>query len=426
MPITIHDNFKLNRKHYLSGEDHYVLAQMYLPIIGIDSFSLYSLLFTLNDNNQYAYKKLIDALNFNSLNFLEKAFNKLEAVSLIESYYNEQKGYLYVLKTPLSTTSFLQNTLLSSFLTSQIGEIEVMKFKSENEKVNIKTYKNISKAFDDVYEVTNRNIENSFNKILKIKTKQSLKVINPAFDYIFFKMSFDSNFLDPKILDDEEFKQQILTISFNYKLTEEDMVEVIHQTITIDKDLKYSDISKNARIFFQQKNKNTEAKFVTKEVDAFISSQMDDDLFQFIHQIENMTPVDLLTGLSSIKPSVSELKIIEDLIKNTNFPIGVINLMILFVNKEKQGELPGYNYFEKIANTWARANIKTTKDAIEYINKQQNKKVETKTYQKGKKEVKLPTWYDKYEKQLESLPEANNLSDDEIEKILEEAKKQFA
>lgn len=425
MALSIHDSFKISRKHYLSGEDYYVLSQMYLPIIGIDSYSLFSLLYTLNDRENYSFKKLIDALNLSTTSFLEKAFAKLEAVSLIESYYSEQKGFLYNLKAPLSSSFFLQNSLLTSFLTSQIGEIEILKLKEENEKLNVKMYKNISKAFDEVYEVTSDNVQNTFNKLFKRKNSPQIKVINPNFDYIFFKMNCDSNFLDPKILDDEEFKQQILTISFNYKLNEEEMKEVIQKTITIDKDLKYSDISKNARIFYQKKNKNTQARFVTKEADAFINSQMDDDTYHFIETIENMSPSDLLTDLSQMKPSVSELKLIEDLINNTNFPIGVINLMILLVNDEKDGELPGYNYFEKVANTWARANIKTTKDAIDYINKEKNKKTQVKTT-RGKKEITLPSWYDKYEKQLETLPKSEKLSDEEIEKILDEAKKQFA
>lgn len=425
MGISIHDNFKILRKHNLSGEDYFSLAQMYLPIIGIDSFGLYSLLFTLNENENYSFKKLIDALNLNTPSFLDKAFSKLEAVSLVDAFYNEQKGYLFSLKTPLSTTSFLQNSLLCSFLQTQIGEIEVEKMRSE-EKINTRVYKEITKSFDDVYDVTTDDIENIFSKIFKTKNKSQLKVNNPNFDYIFFKMNFDSNFIDPKILDDEEFKQQVLTISFNYQLNEEEMKEIIIKTITVDKDLKYSDISKNARIFFQQKNNNKKTKFVTKEADAFISSQTDDDTFKFLEKIEKFSPVDLLQEINGgIKPSISELKMIEDLMHNTNFPQSVINIMILLVNNEKEGELPGYNYFEKIANTWARANLKSPVDVINYINKERNKKKEPAKYTRGKKEAGLPDWYGKYEKQLENLPKGEKLTQDEIDKILEEAKKEY-
>ena len=72
-----------------------------------------------------------------------------------------------------------------------------------------------------------------------------------------------------------------------------------------------------------------------------------------------MSPIELLKSLNGgIEPSASEIGMLEDLIRTTKFPQGVINLMVLMVNSEKEGELPGFNYFDKIANTWARAGVK--------------------------------------------------------------------
>lgn len=424
MPISINDNLKVIQKHMLSGEDYFVLAQMYLPIIGIDGFGLYNLLFTLDVNEPHSFKKILDSLNFNSLNFLTQAFHKLEAVALIESYFHEQKGFLYLLKTPLSRTSFLQNTLLSSFLTTQIGEVEVMKMRTGADQANLRSYKDISKSFDEVYDVTHENVENVFNRIFKIKNNKGIRVLNPDFDYIFFKMSFDSAFIDPKILDDEEFKQQILAISFNYKLNEEEMKTAIEKTITVNRDLKYEDISKHARDLFQEKNKNKTMRVVTKDDDAFLNSQTDDSTFQLVQMLDSMAPADLLKHLSKIAPAVSEIKIFEDLINNTKFPVGVINVMILYVNNQKQGEMPGYNYFEKIANSWARAHITNTKAALDYINRPQTER-SGKTYNPAKKVAKLPDWYEKYEKDLEKTVKPEPLSEEEKKKVLEEANKRF-
>ena len=41
----------------------------------------------------------------------------------------------------------------------------------------------------------------------------------------------------------------------------------------------------------------------------------------------------------------------------------------------------------------------------------------------AKRQVKLPDWYGEYEEQLGSLPQDESLSDNEIEQVLEEAKK---
>ncbi|MDD3999982.1 MAG: DnaD domain protein [Bacilli bacterium] len=424
MKTTVHDFFKISSIPSLSAEDHLSLAQMYLPIIGIDSFTLYNFFNTLKENEKYTFKKLLDSLNLGSLTLLKNAFGKLEAVALIRSYVHEQKGYLFQIIAPLSRVAFLENTLLASVLSSQIGEVEFKRLVNEAKPPVVRGYEEITKAFDDVYTVNNLGINDMFTRLLKIKSTAQVQVKNPDFDYIFFKMNFDSNFIDPKILDDEQFKQRILNISFNYQLNEEEMKDIIIKTITVDKDLKFADVSKNARNFYQKKNKRKEPYLVTKEADAFVNSETDDDRFRLIEYLERMSPNELLYELNGgIKPAISELKMAEDLVNNTKFPSSVINLMLLLVNNEKDGVLPGYNYFEKIANTWARANLKTPQDVLNYLNKPEALEKKT-TYSGNKRKAPLPEWYGKYEEQLDSLPKAEaELSATEIDKILEEAKK---
>lgn len=426
MKALVHDNFKIQYRYSLNGEDYISLTRMYLPIMGIDSYSLYSLLFTLNPNEKYSFKFLVDTLSLNTLNLLSKAFSKLEALSLVRSFFNETKGYVFQLFPPLSRTAFLEDSILSSFLSRQIGEVEYRKIISEVGQFTVRGYQNITQSFDQVFKVKTDSLENIFSRIYKQKNLNQIKIENPDFDYIFFKMNFDSNFIDPKVFDDEELKQQILNISYNYQLNEEEMKEVIIQSMSVEKDLKPADISKHARRFFQKKNKNTEPRFVTAEPDVFLDSETDDDTYSLLKRIENISSSELLKELNDgINPSVSELKMIEDLINNTKFSRGVINLMILLVNNEKEGVLPGYNYFEKIANTWARAGIKNAQDAIKFINKKKDDTKSSKIFTRGKKETELPDWYQDYEKQLDNLPSEEELSEDEINKILESAKKRY-
>ena len=311
------------------------------------------------------------------------------------------------------------NSLLSSFLLNQVGEVEFKKLSKTLSQP--RGYTNITKSFDEVFEFREQNVENIFNRIFKIKTKADIKVNNPNFDYIFFKMNFDTDFIDSKVLDEEEFMNQILSISYNYQLNEEEMKEVIMNTIEIDKDLDFKDISKNARIYYQRKNKKSSRIIVTKEPDAFISSALDDEQFLLLSKIEKMDPIELLENINGgIKPAVSEIKMIGDLQANTKFPQSVINLMILMVNGQHNGVLPGYNYFEKIANTWARAGVDSAASALKFI-EEQNEKFKTKTkpsYTNNKKSAPVPEWYDDYKKQLENLPKSEKMSQEEMEKIL--------
>ncbi len=41
--------------------------------------------------------------------------------------------------------------------------------------------------------------------------------------------------------------------------------------------------------------------------------------------------------------------------------------MICKVLRDKNGELPGVKYFEKVAESWISDNVLTTKDAIKYV-----------------------------------------------------------
>ena len=115
----------------------------------------------------------------------------------------------------------------------------------------------------------------------------------------------------------------------------------------------------------------------------------------------------------------AELKLFDDLMKATGFSQGVINVMVLYVTNEKNGEIPSYNYFEKIANTWKRAKVKTAKDALDVINKKPEEKKTTK-YSKKAKVKEVPDWYKDYEKTI-SEASNKNVSEDEKSKALEEA-----
>lgn len=428
--MNVNSVFNINYESLLSGQDYEILTQLYLPIMGIDSFSLYLYLYNLNVNENFEIKKLVDALNFTTSKFVEKAFAKLEALSLVKVYFNEQKGYIFELLTPVCKYSFFENPILSSFLHTQIGEIEFNKLNKAPRR-KPRGYDDVTKNFDDVFEFTNYNAENIFNKIFKLKTKPAIKIENKNFDYLFFKMNFDSDFIDSKVLDDEEFKNHILTTSFNFDLNEEQMKEVVMNTIEIDKDLKLTDISKNARKYFQaSSNHNTKRVVATKESDVFIKSALDDEQYKLIDFLENASAAELLKGISKkTRPSASEISMHGELIKSTNFPPSVINLMFLYVNSFKEGELPGYEYFLKIANTWARAGVETVMDAFAYIEKQNVKHANQTTsktkYSKSKKSTPLPDWYDDYIKQLPTEQEEEKLTDEEIAKILEKAKEVF-
>ncbi len=394
------EKFKIKNKCQLNSEDISSFTLLYLPLVGIDSFALYCTLTSLEVNKEYFIKKLINISNISTLKALTNAFDKLEGIGLLKTYYHKDKGYIFEVLSPLKEKEFLQEEVLVALLETQIGATEIEELKNKNKEIN-KGFKNITKKFEDVYTVTTKQT----SKIVENIFTPTINIENNDFNYSLFKMLFDTSFIGEDVLNDQEFKSMINKLSFIYKLTEEEMKDVVFSSINGDQRCDYASLSKYARITFQKKYKVDTPKLVTVKEDEYIQSIEDDAILRLCNDLESKSPSEILESLSNMKPTPSELKIFEDLKSNTNLSNGAINFMIMMVNKEKDGELPSYNYFEKIASTWSRAKVKTALDAIKYVEKKNKAKEDQSNKSqykgKGKKEAVLPDWYSEYQKGLD-------------------------
>lgn len=406
------EKFKINKKSQLNSEDISSLTLLYLPLIGIDSFALYCSLTSLEANKEYFIKKLINITNISTLKELTNSFDKLEGIGLLKTYYNKDKGYIFDILSPLKEKEFLKEELLVSLLETQIGSTEIEELKNNNKDIS-KSYKDVTKKLTDVFTVTTKQQSDIVSNLIK----PSITIENPDFNYSLFKMLFDSSFIDETVLNEESFKTMIIKISFVYKLTEDEMKDIVFKSINNDKRCDYASLSKYARITFQNKYKVKTPKLVTIKEDQYVQSVQDDLVLKLCNDLECMSPSEVLENISGMKATPSELKIFEDLVKNTNLSIGAINFMIMYVNKEKNGEIPGYNYFEKIASTWSRAKVKTAFDAVKYVEKKNSEKSQPKEYKKTKKEAVVPEWYSEYEKNLQNNEQNTSVASEELKEI---------
>ncbi len=420
MANLIYENLRVNNHKHLNNEDYRSLTLLYLPLVGVDSFAVYSVLNSVDSEETYNFKKILDILNFSSMSILNQSINKLEGVGLLKTYYNENKGYYFEIILPLSFRDFQKCEVLCGLLQTAIGTIEYERL-FVNKSTRVVGYKNVTKKFNEVFTTSSRNVNNIINKLFK----DPVELENKNFNYTLFKILFDDNILSEDVLNNADFKSNIEKISFVYHLNEEEMKEVIVKTIDVDKSMEYDAISKNARIKFSQKNDGAFPKIETIEKDNFISSIVDDETRAFLVELESKSISDTLQSISNIKPSVAEIKQFETLQTNTGFSTGVINLMILYVDKMKNGELPSYNYFEKLANVWARAKIKNSYDALKYINEDRNKEVntESKPTKTTSKPVKnTPDWYKTYIDNIDKKYVKSDIEseDEELKNLAEE------
>ena len=110
-------------------------------------------------------------------------------------------------------------------------------------------------------------------------------------------------------------------------------------------------------------------------------------------------PYKRLSILSSGKPSVSELNVVEKLMEHYDLNETVINFLLVYVIGQLE-EFPSYNYFDKVAVSWQREGVTSISDALEVIKKRQIRR-ENQQSTKTKERNTIPNdieadWFDEY------------------------------
>jgi replication initiation and membrane attachment protein DnaB len=189
-----------------------------------------------------------------------------------------------------------------------------------------------------------------------------------------------------------------------YGLNVEEMAEAIKSSITPKGELSYDVLNINVKYQYDQKNQIIKIRPVT------VKTNSNDRL---INVLENTPPKDIVENKYGTALTSSEVEMFEKLLSTTNLPLGVLNVLIIYVISSKNGEIPSYNYFLKIANSWIRGGIKTTLMALDKISGNLPKNTPTK--QKPAKQT--ASWYNDY---LEEEKKKMAIKNDEPQESLEE------
>lgn len=407
------DNIKIVKVN-LSGEDNYVLSQMYLPLIGILSFSTYYLLNNVKEN-ETSVRRLVDVLGLKSINHFDQALARLEGIGLLKRFQKKDKGYILECISPLSQKGFLNNSLLREYLVAQIGDVEVHTLESNQKNKKVVGYQEVTKRFDEVYKTNNLKVKTY--DLIDEKLEDNIKVKNEDFNYSVFKLWIDEDKISKEVLNDEDFENNILKISYQYQLTEEEMIKAVEKAIVVNKDLKYEDIVKYAGYIYQNKMDNKVLGFAIKEPMVY-EHNLTNDEEELVVLMDNSTIKQVLEDLYGTKAPKSE---IEDYLKLANvygLSQGVINILALYINQTKPDENVSYSYLEKVVSGWKKAGVKTTLDAVKWLNDNKDKKEKV----RKKKQVDEPEWMKRDEKVKQQIIN-QEMTAEEIEEAKALAKK---
>ena len=415
------DNYEVVNKTILTDNDKVNLINLYEPIIGPLAISLYLTLWsdldrTLTFSDSYNHHHLMTFLKSN-LNDIKEARSALEALGLIKTYYKEGDNinyYIYELYSPISAYEFLNHPILNIVLYNNLGVNEYDNLIKSYKKVNFKydDYKDISSKLNDTFKSSAYNNFNNEN----IKNKNSNKPkLDNLIDFDVLKESIPNKVLGNNAFN-KKTKELINNLAFIYNLDTLKVSEILRLTIDenglINKDL----FIKEVRKYYEYNNGGSLPTIIYRTQPEHLKSPEGDlsSAGKMVYIFENTTPYDFLKSkYKNNNPTPRDLKLLEYLALELNMPPAVINVLIDYVLRISDNKL-NKAYVETIAGQWTRLGIKTAREAMNQAKKEYKKKPKKEI----NKSVKLPTWFDNEQKDINVSEEEKK----EIEALLKEFK----
>lgn len=420
------DTFVIINKTCLTEYDKKLILNLYQPIIGGLAATLYFTFWSYLDKSEifsleWTHHHLMTSTQLN-LDTIVSVREKLEGIGLLKTYYkkNSVNNYIYELYSPLNAYEFFNNPILSTTLLSNVGKIEFQKlldyYKLPN--FNLTEYENITCSFSDVFDsVSNPNLDYYDN--LKGINKNSLDIKDSI--NLSEMLSLIPDELVNKRAITKDIRQILLKLAFIYNFTNEEMTEIIMNSINLEHKIDSELLKNNAEKYYKFEHSGTLPTLIYKKQPEYLRKNITDTSkkSKLIYQFENISPYDFLTSKNGgIKPSSADLNIVSYLMVDLNMLPGVVNVLIDYVLKINDNKL-NRAFIESIASQWLRHNIKTVEDAMNIAEKEykrRNKVVENKV--QTKKEVKKPKWFD----QNINASEASLEEQEAMEKLLSEFK----
>ncbi|MCR5741366.1 MAG: DnaD domain protein, partial [Gammaproteobacteria bacterium] len=336
--------------------DRLVLSFLYRPIIGSKARDIYETLYELLKDKTYfegPVVLLVDLMSDN--NIVNDDLN--DGISLLAKYK--------LLKVLTSTTFELYPPYNSDeFYASPL-------FKELKNNVSNAQLEYIKNEFKfDGFESNDSDLSN-----LKYKTVRRKK---EAFTFERFKESAKEAGYTISPLDQEFF----LSLSSLYNLVLDDVLVILYEASD-----DYNNYDKDEILKVAYKKYSVKFSKLERETN---NKEKDDD--EYISFFKETSPENLLKR-SSINGRVldTELNIIDRLRADYSMSDELITILLAYSLATKNGKIPAYSFFDKIAKDWAKNKIENAKDAFYYITDLYNKK------ESGKKEVKSSEeWFEDY------------------------------
>ena len=407
--VRRNDLFFVHARTMLSTADFQTLSLLYQPLVGVSAFSLYLTLFALMNRStlvseKYLHTDLESILDI-KLEALEEARFRLEAVGLLTSSFKND-CFLYELILPMAPSSFVNDGVLGQYLRSAVTEeryVRIVKlFKTA--KVTRDGYVDVTKAFDEVFPALPAEGTESEEDLAGRVRSKSVRIRHSSFDFRLFAESMNPEFFDPAQITDV-VREKIDNLAYVYGLDELAMKDVWVKTVDKTKPVDFIKLASYARDAYKL-SVRTAAEPTEPEAAPTHPVETADPVVYF----GAVSPKELLREMSGGTVAVADLRIVERLLNEIGLDKGVVNVMLAYVLKNNHGDMPSYQYFEKIGLSWKRNRVDSVAVAVDYVKhlnaefeKKQGAGAARKAGRYGKDEkpdVKID-WLDEYMKSIQ-------------------------
>ena len=396
------DTFIVVNKTVLHNSDRKILNLLYQPLVGNTAISLYFTLWSYLDNynlmsNEWAHNHILNNMMI-TVNEFDDARVKLEALSLIKTYVKKGNinSYVYELYSPLSASAFINNPLLSTALYNNIGKVEYEKLISyfSLPKLNLREYEDITKKFSDVFVWSSTPINSNIIHDLKKSRYGTLEILTDIDINVILSL-IPEDILNSKSIT-KEVKELIYKVSYIYNYDNENMVELIRNSINENHRIDKKLLMENANKYYSFENMGKLPSLIYKNQPEYLRKNIKDNSnrSKMIYMFETTSPYDFIRSkYKTGNPTRNDLSILSYLLIDLNLKPGVVNVLVDYVLKINNNKLTKA-YIDTIASQWSKSNIETVEDAMrfaesEYKKRKPSKRETTKVVKKVS-----PKWLD--------------------------------
>ena len=416
------DRYSVTSNGLLHDYDRKVLTFLYQPLIGSTCLSLYMTLWAeLEENRLWSesstHHLLMNLLSIN-LKDIYEARLKLEGIGLLKTYVKSDESgrtFIYEIHPPLNPEQFFLDGMLNIYLYRKIGKnhfARLKRFFSDKQKPMEEEYQEVTRAFQDVFasatpgslqymQDNKEDLEAEDQQgFIGRQEQKTIQIDTNSFDFDLLIAGLNESLVPQKALT-KKVKEVISNLAFLYGISPIEMKNFILGAINEKDEIDIEDLRKGARDWYQFENYDQLPSLINRTQPAVHQEQVTEPKTQeekLIRLYETTPPIVIFKELSGgVEPSVSNLKILEEVMIKYKLPPGVVNVLIEVVLRKTDMKFTK-NFVESIASHWARLKIKTVKEAMEAARKEERSVKESKkTGKSAKKPIRtevVPDWFD--------------------------------